>query len=258
MHHIDSKTTLYKGDCLKVLSLVEDESVDMILCDLPYGVTKLSWDVQIPFKPMWEQLHRVIKKDGAMVFTATQPFASQLINSNLKNFKYEWIWHKNKTTDFVRAKIKPLAAHENILVFSLSDCATGAKNMRYYPQGLKPYNKTIKNDNIIFGREVSKLRGMSYYQEHTNYPTTQLNFDCELTTVHPTQKPIELMSYLIRTYTRKGDTILDFTMGSGSTGVAAMRTQRAFIGIELEQKYFDIAISRMEAEKQTVYYLLEV
>ncbi len=246
---------LMLGDCLERMKEIPDDSVDMVLTDPPYGTTACKWDSIIPLEPMWEQLKRVVKPNGAIVMTATQPFASVLVTSNAKNFKYDWVWNKTKRTDFVRAKLKPMGGHESVLVFSLASVANGAKmNMVYNPQGLTRINATRKNGGGgegFLGRDKSnlgpnnKLHDPTYTQEFTGYPSTQLNVGSESGTVHPTQKPVALMEYLIRTYTNEGETVLDFTMGSGTTGVACVNTNRRFIGIEMDQGYFDIARQRI-------------
>ena len=248
---------LMLGDCLERMKEIPDGSVDMVLADPPYGTTACKWDSIIPLEPMWEQLKRVIKPNGAIVMTATQPFTSVLVTSNIKNFKYDWVWNKTKRTDFVRAKLKPMGGHESVLVFSLASVANGAKmNMVYNPQGLTRIDATRKNGGGgvgFLGRDKSnlgpnnKLHDPTYTQEFTGYPSTQLNVNSESGTVHPTQKPVALMEYLIKTYTNVGDTVLDFAFGSGTTGVACVNTNRGFIGIEMDESYFDIAKQRIEA-----------
>jgi len=243
------------GDCLERMKEIETGSVDMILTDPPYGTTACKWDAVIPLEPVWVQLKRIIKLRGAIVLTATQPFTTILISSNIKMFKYDCVWNKTKRTDFIRAKLKPMGGHENILIFSCSSVANGAKsNMIYNPQGLKVVNKTVKNggggegfcgrNNSNFGPN-NKLHNPTYKQEYTGYPSTQINIASEHKTVHPTQKPVALMEYLIKTYTHEGETVLDFTMGSGTTGVACVNTNRSFIGIEKDEKYFRIAERRI-------------
>jgi site-specific DNA-methyltransferase (adenine-specific) len=231
---------LYLGDCLDVLGRIPDGSVDMVLCDPPYGTTASNWDSVIPLDPMWAHVKRVLKKNGAAVFTAAQPFSSALVMSNPEMFAYEWIWVKSKITGVLNAKKMPVRKHEQILVFSESK-ATGT----YNAQGLVPNGKITRqggsSDN--YGERSSD----PYVQEWTNWPRDVLEIASEGKTVHPTQKPVALMVYLILTYTNEGDTVLDFTMGSGTTGVAAVKTNRAFIGIERDESYFEIAKSRIES-----------
>lgn len=210
---------------------------------------------------MWEQLKRVIKPNGAIVMTAAQPFTSVLVCSNLTMFKYDWVWNKTKRTDFIRAKLKPMGAHESVLVFSKGTVANGSKRtMNYYPQGLVRVDKIVKNGGGgvgFLGRNGenlgpnNKLHQPTYRQEFTGYPHTQLNISSETNTVHPTQKPVALMEYLIKTYTNEGETVLDFTAGSFTTGVACVNLNRKFIGIEMDEKYFEIGSNRvLEAVKE--------
>jgi DNA modification methylase len=228
-------TKLLKGDCLELMQLIPDGSVDAIICDPPYGTTACKWDSVIDFGLMWAQLNRIIKPNGAIVLFGSEPFSSALRMSNIKNYKYDWFWHKNNKTGFLNAKKMPLKSIENISIFQ--------NKIKYYPQGLKLYNKitTRGNNGDNYGKS-----GTSNVQDFTNYPSQYLDFKCQSKTIHPTQKPVELMEYLIKTYTNDGETVLDFTMGSGSTGVAAMNTYRNFIGIEMDQSYFDIATKRIE------------
>lgn len=252
---------LRQGDCLELMKDIPDGSVDMILCDLPYGTTACKWDNVIPFEPLWEQYKRVIKKNGAVVLFGSEPFSSKLRISNLEWFKYDWVWIKNNAVGFVNAKLKPMNRHEVISVFSSGKTSNGNKNnMPYHPQGLIKYGKHVVSgnkkdkDNTYWRPSLKSSNGMEYVQEYTNYPTTVLNFDKVQKTVHPTQKPVLLLEYLISTYTSEGETVLDNCMGSGSTGVACVNTGRNFIGIELDEQYFKTAKSRIEfaiAEKET-------
>ena len=229
--------SLMHGDCLELMKLIPDKSVDMILCDLPYGTTRNKWDAVIPFDCLWEFYERIIKDNGAIVLTAAQPFTSRLIVSNLNLFKYSWIWDKSQVTGFLNAKKQPLRQHEDICVFYRKQCT-------YNPLmtiGKKQLKRTGgKSDNY------GKYTYMPHYSEWY-YPKTILNFPQQRTKGgHPTQKPVELLEYLIKTYTNDGETVLDNTMGSGSTGVACVNTNRNFIGIELDDKYFEIAKQRIE------------
>ena len=214
------------------MKTIPDDSVDMILADLPYEITAAKFDILIPFEPLWEQYNRIAKEDAAMVFTASQPFTTALISSNLKNFRYEWIWEKPQGTNPMVAKIQPLKAHENIVVFY-------RKRPKYNPQmtistpygGFKSKQKKLGE---VYGDLDSKHRDNP---EGTRYPKTVLQFKQEKG-LHPTQKPVPLMEYLIKTYTDENDVVLDNCFGSGTTGVAAKKTGRGYIGIELGEEYF--------------------
>ena len=227
----------------------EGVRVDCILTDVPYGTTACKWDNIIPFEPMWERLNKLIKSNGAIVLFGSQPFTSALISSNFKMFKYEWVWVKSRTVGFLNAKNAPLKKHENILVFSKGKASNGNKNnMIYNPQGLIEINKKKKSvnqgNNTIVGNRPS--RNKEYICKYKRYPNSLLEFKNESKQVHPTQKPVDLLEYLIKTYTNENELILDFTMGSGSTGVACINTNRKFIGIELDENYFNIAKDRIE------------
>lgn len=238
---------LMHGDCLELLKTIPDCSVDMILTDPPYGTTACKWDTVIPFEPMWEQLKRIIKPSGAIVLFGSEPFSSMLRCSNLKMFKYDWIWVKTKTQHFAQAPYRPMTEHEIISCFSYGGNAKNANpRMVYNPQGLVKCNKFCKGKKATHSEHRMRLTDQKdYVQEWTGYPTTLLRFASVGKPLHPTQKPVELLEYLIETYTQEGETVLDFTMGSGSTGVAAKNTNRKFIGIELDDKYFEIAKKRI-------------
>ena len=239
---------LFHGDCLEVMKNIADGTVDMILCDLPYGTTNLKWDVCIDLEKLWEHYERIIKPNGAILLFAQTPFDKILGASNIKLLKYEWIWEKTQATGHLNSKRMPLKAHENILVFY-------KKLPIYIPQktqGHKPvntYTKTIKNQNKtgIYNFQGKEISGGGATD---SYPRSVLKFssDKQKEAYHPTQKPIAILEYLIKTYTKKGELVLDNCMGSGSTGVAARNTSRKFIGIELEKKYFDIAEKRINGE----------
>lgn len=249
---MDERYKLYHGDCLEVMQGIPDKSIDAIICDLPYGTTCCKWDVIIPFAPLWEQYKRIIKNEGSIVLTATEPFTSLLVTSNLKMFKYDWVWCKSRALGFTHTKNAPMRKHENILVFSKSNIKhMGQTNrMKYFPQHLKPSGKKVNGDKSCKadgdGHRFARPSNKSYIQEFTNYPVTLLNINNEGKTVHPTQKPVALLEYLIKTYTNEGETVLDNCMGSGSSGCAALNTGRLFIGIEKDDKYFEIAKSRIE------------
>lgn len=238
---------LIHGDCIEAMADIPDGSVDMVLTDPPYGTTVCKWDHVIPFEPMWEQLHRIIKKDGAIVLFGSEPFTSTLVCSNLNKFKYKLIWRKNRIQHFAQAPYRFLTETEDILVFSSGGTAKNAKiRMKYNPQGLVKVNKVVKGKGHSDHRPSSKVQD-DYIQEWTNYPKNILEFNSVHGRLsHPTQKPVDLLEYLIKTYTHEGDTVLDFTMGSGSTGVACKNTGRKFIGIELDEHYFEIAQGRLQ------------
>ena len=226
---------LMQGDCLERMKEIPDGSVDMVLADTPYGTTACKWDSIIPLKPMWEQLKRAIKPNGAIVMTASQPFTTTLIASNMKMFKYCWYWNKNFKTGHLNAKRQPLRSVEDVVVFYRSQPT-------YNPQGVKCYGK-IKNRGV--GAKTNRPCGAVNIQTHTGYPDQALEFKRDYENWHPTQKPVALMEYLIKTYTNEGETVLDFTMGSGTTGVACKNLNRKFIGIELDKDYFDVASERI-------------
>ena len=255
-----SRSTFYQGDCLVEMDKIADKSVDMILCDLPYGTTACKWDSIIPFEPLWKHYERVIKDNGAIVLTASQPFTSVLINSKIALFKYEWIWNKRRAANFMSAKFQPMKFHENICVFSKGGANNGSKiPMKYNPQmrefseaSKERYKYGFKNgvisDNFIGRISKSFLEEKEWVnKQEGNYPISLLEYKLPDKKIHSTQKPVELMEYLIKTYTNEGDTVLDNCMGSGSTGVACKKTGRNFIGIEKDEKYFEIAVSRVSA-----------
>tara|TARA_R110000787_G_scaffold5045_1_gene18823 strand:- start:46 stop:765 length:720 start_codon:yes stop_codon:yes gene_type:complete len=235
-----NKIKLYKGDCLEVMKTIEDNSIDAIITDPPYGTTACKWDSVIDFSLMWEQLNRIIKPNGAIVLFGAEPFSSALRMSNINNYKYDWTWQKSKPTGHLNAKKQPLRQTEVISVFYEKQCT-------YNPQGTKPTNKVVSRTNRGNYGECSKTT----VQTVTNYPRNIIAFN-SIDGVHQTQKPVDLMEYLIKTYTKENETVLDFTMGSGSTGVAAKNLNRNFIGIEQDQKYFKIAEQRI---KETEYKL---
>ena len=242
------------GDCLERMKEIESGSVDMILADPPYGTTACKWDSIIDLPLMWEQLKRIIRPNGAVVMTASQPFTTTLIASNMKMFKYCWVWEKTRATGHVHAKNKPMKANEDICVFSAGTTVhkSQSKNrMTYNPQGLfdiKP--KTRKQGGSTDAVMGARPSHRDTTQTQAGYPRTVLKIPSEGKTVHPTQKPSALMEYLIKTYTNEGETVLDFTMGSGTTGVAAKNLGRDFIGIEMDEGYFEIAKERIAKSYQ--------
>ena len=242
------------GDCLNLLGELSDGSIDLVLCDLPYGTTACEWDAIIPLADLWAQYMRVIKTNGAIVLTAAQPFTSALVLSNPKMFKYALVWEKSRPSGFAQAKNKPLSAHEDILVFSRGvtvHASQSTNRMPYFPQGLTKVDKKMKNGVRRAGRDSSFSKRANaveeYVQEFSGYPRSVLRFDSVTAAVHPTQKPVALMEYLIRTYTNEGDVVLDNCMGSGTTGVACANTGRLFIGMERDPDYFKIASDRIGA-----------
>lgn len=223
---------LLNGDCLELMQAIPDQSVDLILCDLPYGTTQNKWDSIIPFEALWASYNRISR--GAIVLTAAQPFTSALVMSNIKSFKYQWVWRKSKPTGHLNAKKQPLRNTEDILVFY-------TRQPTYNPQGIRPTDVMVSRTNRGNYGECSKTTR----QTTTGYPTTVLDFATE-NGVHPTQKPVALMEYLIKTYTNEGDLVLDNCMGSGTTGVACINTGRRFVGMELNKDYFEIASKRIQ------------
>jgi site-specific DNA-methyltransferase (adenine-specific) len=219
------------------MGAIPDNSIDMVLCDLPYGTTQNKWDAVIPFHSLWQQYNRI--SQGPVVLTAAQPFSSLVVVSNLSSFKYEWIWRKSRVTGFLNAKRQPLRQHEQILVFYNSPAI-------YNPQGISDYQKEVRNSvpGFNYGQLKQTTTG-THIRTHTGYPRSVLDFSSENKPIHPTQKPVDLMAYMIRTYTNPGQTVLDNTMGSGTTGVAAVRGGRKFVGIERDPNYFKIACDRI-------------
>lgn len=232
------KPVLMQGDCLDAMWLIPEGSVDLILCDLPYGTTACKWDSVIPFEPLWAHYRRIAKCNAAIVLTASQPFTSALISSNMDEFKYCWVWEKSRFANQMLAKVQPLKIHEDVVVFSNG-------KPPYNPQGLIEVNKTTKQGARVTDNNGGGTRATEYVQTHTSYPRSILRVPSEGKTVHPTQKPVALMEYLIRTYTNDGEIVLDNCMGSGTTGVACRNTGRNFIGIERDPDYFRIAQERI-------------
>ncbi|MCM3205638.1 DNA-methyltransferase [Paenibacillus illinoisensis] len=231
---------IYNENCLEGMRRIPDKSVDMILCDLPYGTTRNKWDSIIPLGPLWLEYERVIKDDGAIVLTAQSPFDKVLGASNLNLLRYEWIWEKNKATGHLNAKKAPMKAHENILVFY-------KKQPTYIPQGLtRKAVPTVRKGGRGNGTNYGKS-DKDAIQLYENYPRDVLRFDMDTKTLHPTQKPVDLFRYLIRTYTNPGETVLDNCMGSGTTAVASTLEGRNFIGFETDPGYVDIANERLGA-----------
>ncbi|WP_255258643.1 DNA-methyltransferase [Bacillus cereus] len=240
---------IHNMDCLEGMKLLQDKSVDMILCDLPYGVTQNKWDVVIPFDELWKQYERVIKDNGAIVLTAAQPFSAQLIVSNPKLFRYEWIWEKTAATGHLNAKKMPMRAHENILIFY-------KKLPTYNPMkttGHAPVNSYTKHQDDGSNYGKTKI-GVSGGGSTERYPRSVQRFatDKQKESIHPTQKPVALFEYLIKTYTNEGETVLDNCIGSGTTAVAAINTNRNFIGFEISKEYCAAANRRIDNLQQVL------
>lgn len=236
------KYKLFNGECIEVMkNEIADKSIDLILCDLPFGVTDCSWDNIIDFDLLWEQYNRIIKDNGAIVLFSIQPFTTKLIASNLKNYKYSWYWVKNKSTGFAFAKHQPMRKVEDINVFY-------KKKPLYVPQGLKKLDKPIIKKGKNTDKESIYNMGTlnkEHVVKYTNYPNNVLFFDKESKTIHPTQKPVNLLEYIIKTYTRENEIVLDNCMGGGSSGEASANTNRRFVGIEIGEKHFKNAENRI-------------
>jgi DNA modification methylase len=238
------------GDCLEVMKTIPDGSIDAIITDPPYGTTACKWDSVIPFDLMWEQLNRIIKPNGAIVLFGSEPFSSALRMSNIKNYKYDWVWNKKLAGNGQLAKHQPLKIHELIHIFSSKGRAT------YFPQKTKgkmrkKMGMSMKNNQIATSNSTQQE-----YENDLYYPKSIQDFSMaghRIGRLHPTQKPVALMEYLIKTYTNEGETVLDFTMGSGTTGVAAKNTNRDFIGIEQDENYFEIAEQRINETPKTLF-----
>lgn len=249
---------LYKGDCLEVMKTIEDNSIDAIITDPPYGTTACKWDSVIPFEPMWEQLNRIIKPNGAIVLFGSEPFSSALRMSNIKNYKYDWKWDKIRPSNFLNAKRQPLRRHEDICIFYNKQCTY---NRQFTDKNIKDQRPNERETRKKFiNKESQKHTGKHKVGFSDDWDYTKTNPQSIISFLkgetkgskfkHPTQKPVPLMEYLIKTYTNENETVLDFTMGSGSTGVACKNTNRNFIGIEMDDKYFEIAKQRIN-ETQT-------
>jgi len=229
---------LHLGDCLDVMQDIPDGSVDMVCTDPPYGTTACKWDAVIPFEPMWAQLKRIVKPNGAIVLMASQPFTSALIMSNVKMFKYCWVWNKKKGGNIMSLKWQPYKTHEDIVVFSYGP-------VYYYPIKTPQIERTGKTYSKGEANGIKNYGDVRVYKDKHPKSILEISNADQRCKVHPTQKPVALMEYLIRTYTNAGETVLDFTMGSGTTGCAAANTGRRFIGIEMDATYFAAAQSRI-------------
>lgn len=238
------KYELLQGDCLEIMKDIDDNSIDLILCDLPYGTTACKWDSIIDLNRMWNEYNRIIKPNGVIALFSAQPFTTALINSNIRNYKYSWYWFKNNVTGFSFAKYQPMRRVEDINIFYKT-------KPLYIPQGLvevknqKPKTRKKPSREVVYDSE-NTLCDKEYIQKYTNYPNHVLEFKKEVKCIHPTQKPVDLLEYLVKTYTKENMLVLDNCMGSGSTGVACANTKRRFIGIEMEENYFKAAKNRVQ------------
>lgn len=248
------KYKLYQGDCLKILPNIKEKSIQIILIDPPYGTTPLKWDNELNFDFLWKEYIRLLKDNGCICIFGQEPFSTKVRNSNLQDYRYDWYWIKERLTNVFQVKRRPGKIVENIMVFYPNQCV-------YNPQktihtGPKVTNKIGKNARFSDTQGGNK-KPLEYHDDGTRYPNQVLHFNRENshTLVHPTQKPVSLLEYLIKTYTNENDIVLDNCMGSGSTGVACMNTHRRFIGIEKEEKYFNIAVSRIKEASNTLVNL---
>ena len=243
-------TQLLQGDCLELMKDIPDGSIDMILCDLPYGTTKCSWDVLIPFEPLWEQYNRVIKDNGVICLFGQEPFSSFLRVSNINNYKYDIYWEKERLTNINQVKKRVGKTIETISIFYKKQCTYNPQMIKYNGQ---PRTNKVKNGKMGVLTDQQEKKVIEYKDTGWRYPTQVWKFqrDCLTSNLHPTQKPVALLEELIKTYTNEGETILDNCMGSGSTGVACIHTNRNFIGMELDETYFNIAKNRIEEELST-------
>ena len=234
-----SKIDLYNGDCLEIMKNISDKSVDMILCDLPYGTTACKWDTVIPFEPLWEEYNRIIKQNGAIVLFGSEPFSTELRHSNLKMYKYDMYWKKTKPVNHMNAKRMPMRNIETISVFYKKQ-----PTFNLHKKDI-PIMTTSTTTNTVFGKSINNYRRQVNYD--AKFDLLEFKKDGSL---HPTQKPVELLEYLIKTYTNENEAVLDNCMGSGSTGVACVNTNRDFIGIELDKDYFNIAKQRITGNQK--------
>lgn len=248
---------LINGDCLVEMPNICDNSIDLILCDLPYGILAHKWDSIIPMDRLWSEYNRIIKDDGVIALFAREPFTSRLICSNIDDYRYSWIWVKESPTGFLNSAYRPLQLTEDIAIFSKAKVGSNSKNkIRYNPQGVVEVNASRRNnpnnswrEQFGYNQKNNVLNSdKEYTQKYTNHPTNVIKFSRDKDALHPTQKPVALLEYLINTYTNEGDIVLDNCMGSGSTMVACVNTNRNGIGIELDDKYFMIAKQRLNYE----------
>lgn len=238
---------IYNEDCLVGMQRIPDKSIDCIICDLPYNTTALEWDEQMPMTKLWQHYKRIIKDNGAIILFGSEPFSSRVRMSMIEWYRYDWVWVKNRPTGFQHAKNKPLKEHENIMVFSPYNASHNVNGMKYNPQGLE-YNPCIRKSSMNKWGSIVGVRPShkdEYAQEYSNYPRSVLYFAKDKKSLHPTQKPMALIEYLVRTYTNEGDTVLDNCMGSGTTAIACINTNRHYIGFELSKDYYNVAVQRI-------------
>ena len=244
-YKVDKDINLWQGDCIELMEHIPDKSVDMVLCDLPYGTTACSWDTIIPFEPLWDNYKRIIKDNGAIVLFGQTPFDKVLGSSNIELLRYEWVWEKTQATGHLNANKAPMKAHENILVF-YKELPTYNKQKTKGHKPMNSYTKylDVQNKTQIYGKVDKEISGGG---STDRFPRSVIKFksDKQIEYFHPTQKPVKLLEYLIKTYTDEGMIVLDNTMGTGSTGVACKNTNRKFIGIELDEEYFNTASKRI-------------
>lgn len=241
---------VYNEECIEGMNRIDDHSIDMILCDLPYGTTACKWDTIIPFDSLWKQYKRIIKKNGAIVLFGSEPFSSLLRTSNLSWFKYDWYWKKSKGSNFPHAKNMPLKIIETISIFSNGIIAHSGNRMAYNPQGVQKSTVIVKQNpntsELKYHRESQSQHREGYLCQGANYPTTLIMHGSEGKSIHPTQKPVALCEYLIKTYSNEHDVILDNCMGSGTTAIACMSTNRSYIGYELDAHYYQVLTKRIQ------------
>ncbi len=242
---------LINADCLNVMKTLDDNSVDCVICDLPYGTTASSWDKIIDFNLLWNEYERIIKPSGAIALFSSGQFTYKLISSNEKLYKYKWVWVKTKKGNFVNAKNRPMTNYEEICMFSKGNTANGSKvKMNYYPQGLIRCDKMVKHGDNQFGTMAGKRPShkKETFKEFTNYPSDVLYFNSVSKPKHPTEKPLDLLEYLVKTYSKENDIVLDNTCGSATTLVACKHTNRRYIGVELNRDYYEISVKRLKGE----------
>jgi len=240
------RSVLVHADCFDVFPYIADKSVNLILCDLPYGTTACKWDSVLDLNKLWTEYKRILTKNGAVVLTSAEPFTSILNVSNLEWFKYDFIWNKLNATGHLNAKARPLKQHENISVFSDGSATSTSLTMTYNPQGLIDVDITKVNfETETTGKRQSRAKGKEWKQTKRGYPKSILTFAYDKEKLHPTQKPLELMKYLIKTYSNEDDVVMDNCMGSNTTGLACKELNRQYIGIEKEKQYYDVSVSRV-------------
>lgn len=241
--------SLFKGDCINIMDQLINKGLtfDAIITDPPYSITGYKWDKIIPFDEMWERLDKLIKPNGAIILFGNEPFSSDLRNSNKDYYRYDWKWLKTQVTGYQNAKFQPLRCYEDVMVFSKSGAISSCNNpMCYYPQGLIEYNKKVIGKSVDYVKEKKNNQKFEYIQEYKNYPRNVIQFARETNLYHPTQKPCSLMEYLIQTYTKENELVLDFTSGSGSTLLACEILNRRWVGIEITEKYCEVIKRRLE------------